>query len=623
VPLRLEDYGLIGDTHTAALVGRDGSIDWLCVPRFDSPACFAGLLGTPEHGRWLLAPAAGHRATRRRYRDDTMVLETEFSTAEGDVRVVDCMPVSGGRPDIYRQVEGLSGRVRVRSELVLRLDYGHVVPWFREVGRRTSAFAGPDTLTLDSDIEHQRSGDDVVAEFFLDAGEHAEFRLTWSKPREQPPAHVDVGEGIRGTEAWWHGWVSTCSYAGEYRDAVVRSLMTLKAMSYGPSGGIVAAPTTSLPERLGGVRNWDYRFCWIRDATFTLLALLAAGYEAEAVAWREWLLRALAGRPEQMQLMYGVEGERRLTEYEVDWLPGYAGSCPVRVGNAASAQFQLDVYGELMDALHQARMRGIPPDESAWQVQRVLMDFLEGNWREPDEGIWEVRGKRRHFTHSKVMAWAAVDRAVRAVETFGLDGPVDGWKRLRQEIFDEVCERGYDAERNTFTQYYGSQGPDAALLQMSSVGFLPATDGRMAGTVAAIEKQLCRDGLVQRYTMTEGTERLDGLPPGEGVFLPCTFWLADNYLLAGRVDEGRAVFEQLLGLRNDLGLLSEEYDVEAQRLVGNFPQALSHLALVNTAYDIATDQGPSHRRAAAGLPAGADRSASRSPDHVYRSDRWG
>jgi GH15 family glucan-1,4-alpha-glucosidase len=600
MPLQLEDYGLIGDTHTAALVGYDGSIDWLCLPRFDSGACFAALLGERDHGRWLLAPAGGHRATGRRYRENSLVLETDFTTAEGAVRVIDCMPVRGTQPDVFRRVEGLSGRVRVRSELVLRLDYGHTVPWFREVGRRTSAFAGPDTLTLDSDIEHRREGDDVVTEFSLDAGAHVEFRLTWSTPRDQPPAHINVGKGIQATETWWRDWAATCCYDGQYRDAVIRSLITLKAMSYGPSGGIVAAPTTSLPEKLGGVRNWDYRFCWIRDATFTLLALLDAGYEAEAVAWREWLLRALAGRPEQMQLMYGVEGERRLAEYELDWLPGYAGSRPVRVGNAASRQFQLDVYGELMDALHQARTHGIPPNETAWQVQRVLLDFLEGHWRDPDEGIWEVRGQRRHFTHSKVMAWAAVDRAVRAVEDFGLDGPVDNWKRLREEIFGDVCEHGYDSKRNTFTQYYGSRALDASLLLMSSVGFLPTSDKRLVGTIAAIERELCQDGFVQRYTMTKHTERLDGLPPGEGAFLPCTFWLADNYLLAGRVDEGREVFERLLELRNDLGLLSEEYDVQARRLVGNFPQALTHLALVNTALDLQSDHGPSHRRAHTG-----------------------
>jgi GH15 family glucan-1,4-alpha-glucosidase len=601
MPLQLEDYGLIGDTHTAALVGYDGSIDWWCVPRFDSPACFSALLGTHENGRWLLAPAGGHRATSRRYRDDTLVLETEFATSDGTVRVIDCMKLTGGRPDVLRRVEGRSGRVRMRSELVLRLDYGHVMPWIREIGKRTSAFAGPDALTLDSDVAHEREGRDAVAEFSVGSGDHADFRLTWSTPRDQPPGHIDVGKGIRDTEQWWREWASACSYTGEHRDAVVRSLITLKAMSYRPSGGIVAAPTTSLPEQLGGVRNWDYRFCWIRDATFTLLALLEAGYEAEAAAWREWLLRAVAGEPEQMQLMYGVEGERRLTEYELDWLPGYARSRPVRIGNAASRQFQLDVYGELMDAMHQAREHGIPPDETAWRVQRVLMEFLEGHWREPDEGIWEVRGERRHFTHSKVMAWAAVDRAIRGVETFGLDGPADEWKKLRAEIFDEVCERGYDRKRNTFTQYYGSRELDAALLLMGPVGFLLARDKRLTGTIAAIEKELCRDGFVQRYTMTERTQKLDGLPPGEGAFLPCTFWLADSYILAGRRDDGQAVFERLLGLRNDLGLLSEEYDVGSRRMVGNFPQALSHLALVNTAIDLASEHGPSHRRAGTGL----------------------
>jgi GH15 family glucan-1,4-alpha-glucosidase len=601
VALRLEDYGLIGDARSAALVGYDGSIDWLCLPRFDSGACFAALLGGPEHGRWLLAPAAEHRATRRRYRDDTLVLETDFTTAEGAVRVVDCMPIGhDGRSDVFRRVEGLSGRVRVRSEVIIRLDYGQVVPWFREVGRRSSAFAGPDALTLDGDVAHVRQGDDLVAEFELAAGEHVEFRLTWSTPRDQPPARADVGKGIAATERWWRAWAGRCRYDGPYREAVVRSLITLKAMSYEPSGGIVAAPTTSLPEQLGGVRNWDYRFCWIRDATFTLLALLQAGYEGEAVAWREWLLRAVAGRPGQMQLMYGVEGERRLTEFELPWLPGYAGSRPVRVGNAASEQFQLDVYGELMDALHQARAHGIPPDEPAWGVQQVLLEFLESHWRDPDDGIWEVRGERRHFVHSKVMAWAAVDRAVKAVENFGLDGPVDDWKRLRGEIFDEVCDRGYDTRRDTFTQYYGSRELDAALLLMPAVGFLPAKDKRITGTVGAIERELCHDGFVRRYTMTKRTQRLDGLPPGEGAFLPCTFWLADAHLLAGQRDEGRAIFERLLGLRTDLGLLAEEYDPEAGRLVGNFPQALSHLALVNTALDLASDSGPSHRRGRSG-----------------------
>ncbi|HEX2893963.1 MAG TPA: glycoside hydrolase family 15 protein [Marmoricola sp.] len=598
--LQLEDYGLIGDTQTAALVGYDGSIDWLCLPRFDSGACFAALLGDEGHGRWLLAPAGGHRATDRRYRENSLVLETDFTTAEGTVRVIDCMPVRADHPEVVRRVECLSGRVTMRSELVIRLDYGKVVPWIRDVGRRSTALAGPDTLTLDSDVAHDRRDSDLVAEFALSAGEHAEFRLAWSEPRDLPPRHLDVGKAIRQTEKWWHGWASRCGYDGPYRDAVVRSLITLKAMTYQPSGGIVAAPTTSLPEQLGGVRNWDYRYCWIRDATFSLLALLQAGYEDEAKAWREWLLRAVAGRPEQMQLMYGVEGERRLTEHELDWLPGYAGSSPVRIGNAASEQFQLDVYGELMDALHQARTHGIPPDDTAWRVQQVLLDFLEGHWSEPDDGIWEMRGDRRHFVHSKVMAWAAVDRAVRGVEDFGLPGPVDQWKRLRQEIHDEVCDRGYDADRNTFTQYYGSRALDASVLLIGSVGFLPGSDKRYRGTIDAISDELCRDGFVSRYSMTRQSEKVDGLPPGEATFLPCTLWLADSYLLTGRKEKGREIFERVLGLSNDLGLLSEEYDPEQKRLVGNFPQALTHLGIVNTALDLHSDQGPSHRRADTG-----------------------
>jgi len=600
MPLRLEDYALIGDTHTAALVGYDGSVDWLCLPRFDSGACFAALLGDERHGRWLLAPAGGHRATDRRYRGESLVLETDFTTADGTVRVTDCMPLRGDRPEVSRRVECLSGRVTMRSEVVIRLDYGKVTPWIRDAGRRSTALAGPDTLTLDAEVDHARRDSDLVAEFELGAGDDAGFRLTWSEPREQPPASFDVGKAIKQTEKWWQEWASQCRYDGPYRDAVVRSLITLKAMTYQPSGGIVAAPTTSLPEQLGGVRNWDYRFCWIRDATFTLLALLQAGYGTEAKAWREWLLRALAGRPEQMQLMYGVEGERRLTEHELDWLPGYADSRPVRIGNAASEQFQLDVYGELMDALHQARTHGIPPDETAWGVQRLLMEFLEGHWNDADDGIWEMRGQRRQFVHSKVMAWAAVDRAVRGIEDFDLPGPLDDWKKLRQEIHDEVCDRGYDADRNTFTQYYGSRALDASVLLIGSVGFLPSSDKRFRGTIDAISDELCHDGFVRRYTMTHRSEQVDGLPPGEATFLPCTLWLADSYLLTGRKRQGREAFERVLGLSNDLGLLSEEYDTDQKRLVGNFPQALTHLAVINTAMDLHTAGGPSHRRASTG-----------------------
>lgn len=600
MPLRIEDYALIGDTHTAALVGVDGSIDWLCLPRFDSAACFAALLGDPEHGRWLLAPAGDYRPGGRRYRPDTLVLETDLTTAEGAVRVVDCMPIRGQTPELLRRVEGVSGRVRMRSEVVLRFDYGHVLPWLRCEGRRLWAFAGPDAVTLDGTVAHGRAGDDAVAEFWVEAGQQVDFRLAWTGFRQDPPGSTDVGQMLARTEDWWRSWTGRGSYAGPYQEAVIRSLITLKAMAYAPSGGIVAAPTTSLPEQLGGVRNWDYRYCWIRDATFTLLALLEAGYEQEATEWREWLLRALAGRPEQMQIMYGVNGERRLTESELPWLPGYAKSQPVRAGNAVASQYQLDVYGELMDALHQARSHGIPPDQTVWEVQQDLLEFLESHWRDPDAGIWEIRGPHRNFTHSKVMAWAGVDRAVKAVENFGLPGPVQRWKRLRQEIFEEVCERGYDADRNTFTQYYGSTTLDGALLLMAPVGFLPATDQRVAGTVAAIEAELCRDGFVQRYDTAAQAGKVDGLPPGEGAFLACTFWLADNYILAGRAEEGRKGFERLLGLRNDVGLLAEEYDVSAGRQVGNFPQALSHIALVTTALNLASSHGPTHHRAGAG-----------------------
>jgi GH15 family glucan-1,4-alpha-glucosidase len=598
VPLRIEDYGLLGDTHTAALVGFDGSVDWLCLPRFDSGACFTALLGTPEHGRWLVAPATGGRATSRRYREDSLVLETEFSAAGGVARVIDCMPIRDETPRLVRRVEGVSGRVRMRSELVVRFDYGHVLPWIRPKGRRVEAVAGPDGLVLDADVKHEVDDDgDPVAEFTVEAGDHVDLQIGWiGGAGQRVPDAVDVGKVIHRTERWWQQWCEQSRYQGSYRDAVMRSLITLKAMAYAPSGGIVAAPTTSLPEQLGGVRNWDYRYCWIRDATFTLLALLHAGYEAEATAWREWLLRALAGSPQQMQIMYAVDGARRLTELELDWLPGYAGSRPVRVGNAASEQFQLDTYGELMDALHQARTLGIPPEESAWRVQTRLLDFLESSWQEPDEGIWEIRGPRRPFTYSKVMAWAAADRAVRTVETFGLPGPIDRWRQLREDIFTEVCAKGYDSDRKAFTQYYGSKSLDASLLLMAPVGFLSASDPRIKGTVAAIEAELCRQGYVQRYTMNRRTEKVDGLPPGEGAFLPCTFWLADNYILSGRQEDGEKVFARLLELRNDLGLLAEEYDVDEGRLVGNFPQALSHIALINTAFDLMSSHGPTRQR---------------------------
>ncbi|GAA2436090.1 glycoside hydrolase family 15 protein [Streptomyces macrosporus] len=609
--LRLEDYALLGDTHTAALVGYDGSVDWLCLPRFDSDACFAALLGRPEHGRWLLAPTDRARPLSRRYRGDSLVLETEYASAEGRARVVECMPVDDGHPSVIRLVEGLEGRVRMRSELRLCFDYGNTPAWLRPEGRRLRAYAGPDVVVADSDVDFALDHGDCTADFPVGVGDRVGFRLAWCGLHGGEPAPLDtprLAGAVAATERWWQRWADRCAYTGEYREAVVRSLVVLKALSYSPSGGIVAAPTTSLPEFLGGVRNWDYRYCWLRDATFTLLSLLDAGYEQEAVAWREWLLRALAGEPGRMQIMYGIEGERLLPETELGWLPGYEGSLPVRIGNAASEQHQLDVHGELMDALHQARARGVPPDPDAWRVQRVLMDFLESHWREPDNGIWEMRGPRRNFTHSKVMAWVAADRAVKAVEGFGLDGPADRWRRLRREIHREVCERGYDPDRATFTQSYGSTELDASLLLVPSVGFLPADDPRMVGTVAAVEKELLRDGFVQRYTTTEGSRTVDGLPGGEGAFLPCTFWLADNHVLQGRAHRGRELFERLLDLRNDLGLLSEEYDTGHGRLVGNFPQALSHIPLVATAQNLAGgERGPAQRRSATGRSGQDDR----------------
>ena len=591
--MRIEDYAVIGDTQTAALVGRDGSIDWLCLPRFDSGACFAALLGTHDHGHWQIAPAAGGVASARHYRGDSLVLETTFRTPDGTVRVVDCMPPRDRDPDVVRVVEGVSGRVPMRMELVIRFDYGRSVPWVRRVDGRLLAVAGPDALVLDTPVATRGEGLRTVADFSVDAGQQVPFVLEWHPSHDPPGPPIGAMEGVEDTYRWWAEWAGACSDEGEWRDAVVRSLVTLKALTFAPTGGIVAAATTSLPEQLGGVRNWDYRFCWLRDATFTLYALMSAGYQEEAQAWRDWLLRAVAGSPADMQIMYGCGGERRLPELVLDWLPGYEGARPVRIGNAAVDQFQLDVFGEVMDSLHHARRIGIPPDPFAWSLQQALMEFLESRWTEPDEGIWEVRGPRRHFTHSKMMAWVAADRAVKAVEHFGLDGPAERWRRLRDAVKAEVCERGWDAERQTFTQFYGGVELDAALLLMPLVGFLPAGDRRVQGTVAAIERELCEDGFVHRYTTDGG---IDGLPPGEGAFLACTFWLADNYALAGRDGEARDTFERLLALRNDVGLLAEEYDVGARRQVGNFPQAFSHVPLVNTARNLSGRGGPGQRR---------------------------
>jgi GH15 family glucan-1,4-alpha-glucosidase len=578
----IEDYALIGDTHTAGLVSREGSIDWLCLPRFDSPACFAALLGDRSNGRWKLAPAGPVREVRRHYQGDTLVLETEYRTDDGVVRVVDCMPPRQSDPDVARVVEGVRGRVPMRMELTIRFDYGSIVPWVRHVDGALHAVAGPDSVWLRTPVPVYGENWTTLAEFTVAEGERAPFMLTWHASHRPAPRRIDPVRALGDTEAWWGEWASGIDYAGGWQDAVIRSLLTLKALTYAPTGGIVAAPTTSLPEQLGGVRNWDYRYCWLRDATFTLSALMLAGLGEEAKAWREWLLRAVAGQPRQMQILYGVAGERRITEQELDWLAGYQGSRPVRVGNAAVNQFQLDVYGEVMDTLHLGRHIGLESDETAWDFQRALLEFLESNWREPDEGIWEIRGPRRHFTHSKVMAWVALDRAIKAVDLLGHDGPVDRWRAIRRELHDEVCREGYDSERDTFVQYYGADHLDASLLQIPLVGFLPSDDPRVKGTVAAIQRELMVDGLVHRYP-PEGSQSVDGLPPGEGTFLACTFWLADNLAMMGRRDEALDIFERLLTLRNDVGLLAEEFDPASGRLLGNFPQAFSHVALVNTA----------------------------------------
>ena len=595
MPAPIEDYALIGDTHTAGLVSRGGSIDWLCLPRFDSPACFAALLGDEGNGRWLLAPAGPVREVRRRYQGDTLVLETEHRTDDGVVRVVDCMPPRQQDPDVARVVEGVRGRVPMRMELTIRFDYGSIVPWVRRMDGALHAIAGPDSVWLRTPVPVHGENLTTVAEFTLAEGERVPFMLTWHASHQRAPRRIDPVRAVDDSEAWWGEWASRIVYEGGWQDAVIRSLLTLKALTYAPTGGIVASPTTSLPETLGGVRNWDYRYCWLRDSTFTLYALMLAGLADEAKAWREWLLRAVAGQPKQMQILYGVAGERRVTEQELPWLAGYQGARPVRVGNAAVDQFQLDVYGEVMDTLHLARQVGLPSDDATWDLQRALLEFLEDHWRDPDEGIWEIRGPRRQFTHSKVMAWVALDRAVKAVELAGLEGPVERWRALRREIHEEVCRDGYDAERDTFVQYYGGKQLDASLLLIPLVGFLPASDPRMKATVVAIQRELMVDGLVHRYA-PEGSEKVDGLPPGEGTFLACTFWLADNLAMMGRRDEAVAIFERLLALRNDVGLLAEQYDPHDGRQLGNFPQAFSHVALVNTARNLSASPGPAWAR---------------------------
>ncbi|HVW44798.1 MAG TPA: glycoside hydrolase family 15 protein [Amycolatopsis sp.] len=578
----IEDYALLGDLHTAALVSRHGGIDWLCLPRFDSPACFAALLDDERAGTWQLAPAAGGPAIRRGYRDDTLILSSEWDTRDGTVRVLDFMPPRGEAPDVVRIVEGVSGRVPMRTLLRMRFDYGHIVPWGRHADGQFAAVAGPDAVWLRTPAPLHRREGDVRGEFTVAAGERVPFVLTHRPSHLPRPEPTDADDALAVTYRRWTDWIARCRYRGQWSDAVRRALITLKALTYEPTGGILAAATTSLPEQLGGARNWDYRYCWLRDATFTLQALLGTGYTGEARAWREWLVRAVAGDPAKLRSMYRLDGSRRITESTVDWLAGYEKSAPVRVGNAASGQFQLDVWGEVLDGLHLAREAGLTTTEPAWDLQRGLLDFLEGHWDQPDNSLWEMRGRRRHFVHSKVMAWAGLDRAVRTVERHDLDGPVEHWRGLRDEIHRDVCERGYDPDRNTFTQFYGSRGLDAALLLLPRVGFLPWHDSRIRGTVDAIRDELVHDGHVWRYDPAAGG-RVDGLDGAEGSFLACAFWLADALHGTGRGDEARRLFEHLLALRNDVGLLSEEYDTTHRRQVGNTPQAFSMVGLVNTA----------------------------------------
>lgn len=591
--LKIEDYALIGDCQTAALVGRDGSIDWLCYPRFDSPACFAALLGTPEHGRWKIAPVGPVRRCSRSYRGETLILDTTFNTDEGTVTLTDCMPIRTGQPDLVRLVRGVRGCVRLRAELTVRFDYGSITPWIRPEPGGIYAIGGPDTIHVRSSFPLTIEGWTAVAEFEVGSGEEVWWVMNWHPSHLPPPPPIDASAAVQAAVEWWQAWASKCVFRGPWRDAVVRSLITLKALTYTPTGGIVAAPTTSLPEHLGGTRNWDYRYCWLRDATFTLAALIQSGYTEEAAAWREWLLRAVAGKGSELNIMYGLAGERRLPELELPWLPGYENSRPVRIGNGAYRQFQLDVFGEVMDCLHLSRHYGLEKPSGGWRIEQELLSQLEQVWQLPDEGIWEVRGPQRHFTHSKVMAWVAFDRAIKDVERFGLSGPVERWKHLREQLHAEICDRGFNPRRNAFTQFYGSDEVDAALLVMPAVGFLPVHDPRIVGTVAAIETDLLREGFVERYRTSS---QVDGLPQGEGAFLLCTFWLADTYALMGRITDARRLFERLLAIRNDVGLLAEEYDPIAGRQLGNFPQAFSHLGLVNTARNLSQREKPAEVR---------------------------
>ncbi|SFF22343.1 Glucoamylase (glucan-1,4-alpha-glucosidase), GH15 family [Streptomyces mirabilis] len=586
---RIEDYALIGDMQTAALVCRDGTVDWLCLPRFDSHAIFAGLLGTEEHGFWRLGPAHAAdaeppTAARRSYRGDSLILESEWDTPRGTVRVTDFMPPRDGAPQLIRIVEGVTGRVPMRSALRMRFSYGRVVPWVHKHEGRTVAVAGPDSVWFDTACETYGKALTTYADFTVAPGDRIAFTISWEPSHKKPPALPEPEQALEATEDFWRDWVDQCTYHGPYREAVVRSLITLKALTYAPTGGIVAAPTTSLPEEIGGVRNWDYRYTWLRDAAITLSSLLRTGYRDEARAWREWLLRAVAGDPENLQIMYGIAGERELGEAELDWLPGYENSGPVRVGNGAAHQLQLDVYGEVIEALHLAHMTGLSRNDYASLLQLKLIRYLEDHWDQPDEGIWEVRGPRRHFVHSKVMAWVAVDRTIKLIESGDADGPLEKWRELRDDIHRDVCEKGYDKERNTFTQSYGSRELDASLLLIPQMGFLPPDDKRVIGTIEAIQRELSTsDGFILRYPTTGEDAGVDGLEGDEGAFLACSFWMADDLAMIGRVDEARKLFERLLALRNDLGLLAEEWDPRLQRQVGNFPQAFSHVPLIDTA----------------------------------------
>ena len=592
----LEDYALLGDNRTAALVRRDGSIDWCCMPRFDSPACFAALVGSEDNGFWRLGAADPKAKIARAYRENSMVLETTYDTGGGRARVVDAMVLEDNHVRIVRRVTGLKKRVAMRCELRIRFDYGSVVPWLSHVDGGIVAIGGPDAAVVYADVPLHAQGLSHVAEFEIDEKQNVAFELVFYPSHERrAPDRSSALTAIERTDATWHAWSQACTYDGPYNEAVLRSLLTLKALQFGASGAIAAAPTMSLPEELGGVRNWDYRFCWVRDATFVLTALMNAGYRDEAQAWRAWLLRAVAGSPSDLRILYGLLGQRRIHEYEADWLSGYDGSRPVRIGNAASTQFQLDVYGETIDVMYQARRAGFPSEEQEWALSTAVIEAVEKRWHEPDQSLWEIRGEPKQFVHSKVLAWVALDRAVRAVENFGLDGPVARWNAVRAQIHDEICANGYDPKRETFTQSYGSEALDAATLLIPLVGFLPPDDPRVRGTIKAVERELIRDGFLLRYSPADAA--FDGFPPGEGAFLACNFWLCDAYALTGRYDDAVKTFERLLKIRNDVGLLAEEYDPHAKRQLGNYPQAFSHVGLVNTAFNLHAATKPAEQRA--------------------------